>query len=105
MDTIFARVKENQARASDLREELARSVNAKAALPWLFRKGAFALKITSKCTPFAHSMRINNLPYKASVVYKDCETEIALDYSEWCVLSRQYYSPEVHTGIERYWQS
>tara|TARA_R110002096_G_scaffold77731_1_gene182848 strand:- start:210 stop:527 length:318 start_codon:yes stop_codon:yes gene_type:complete len=105
MDTIFARLEENQARASELREELARSINAKAALPWLFRKGTFALKVIGRSTPFAHSKNLRNLPYKASVVYKDSETEIPLDYSEWCVLSRQYFSPDVHAGIKKYWES
>ena len=99
MHSIFARLHENQSRASELREELARSVNAKAVLPWLFRKGSFTLDVTGKRVKFHDS----KVPYKASIVYKSCGTEVALEYDEWCVLSRQYYSPDVHAGIKRHW--
>tara|TARA_B110000240_G_C13490873_1_gene449535 strand:+ start:1388 stop:1714 length:327 start_codon:yes stop_codon:yes gene_type:complete len=105
LEIVFVRIGDNGERVSKPNEELERCNNAKKVMPWFFRRGKFTVKVIAKQTPFAISHNLRNLPYKAFLTYESCGTEVVLEYHEWCVLSRQYYSPDIHTGIKIYWDS
>lgn len=104
MINIFARISEKQKRASELREELERSLKVQQTMPHLFTKGAFGMSVTAKQTRAARLEGLRNLPYKAHITYVKSKAKVNLSYAEWAVLSRQYFSPQQHKGIERYWE-
>jgi hypothetical protein len=102
---VLTRIAEKQDRAQQLREDLERSSMAKAVMPELFAKGAFSMTVTGKQTPGSRFLGLRNLPYKAVIKYKKSGAELSLTYEQWSVLSKTYYSPDVHRQIERYWNS
>lgn len=102
---MLARIAEKQDRAAMLREELERSMLAKQVMPELFAKGKFTLVVTGRQTPPCARLGLRNLPYKAHVKYEKSGLKVELTYEQWAVLSRQYYSPDHHQHIQRYWNS
>jgi len=102
---ILSRIAEKQDRAAQLREDLERSLRAKAVMPDIFAKGSFTLHVTGRCTPACYALGKRNLPYKAYIKYKNSGVTLELTYEQWTVLTHTYYSPDEHRAIERYWNS
>jgi hypothetical protein len=94
---ILSRIQGNQKVASELSEDLARSMNAQVTMPWLFSLGSFSMIVTGK-----YVRGNDHLPYCAHIEYT-CGSRVVMEFHQWALLNRKYYTPEQVKEIESHW--